>query len=281
MVNDWFLSDRVTARRIRGPRTANSVASAQFPPNVFSPSAIADRGGICVFSIRSSRSYRPAVDQEASQVDLTRIERARREGDGRSRCEMDTAKSRRLDVAPGGVCGLRVLSSSKRKRHQSRQPCASRPAARRRRGVWRRNCLGVAGRFRHRDPLKNLPNKHMGLYRRQTFGNRARVYAQSKHCPGIARSFGLNHDLPDHRQFSTTWAGKAMSFLTSGRAHELAGSGFPGGCPQTAAYGCPSKVKRRQPIRGSSRQFRMRTAIKRSREDRGSPNSPVCRSGRR
>ena len=188
--------------------------------------------------------------------------------------------------SPAGSQGSQVRkrdfeSGTKHKRHQSRQLCASRPAARRRRGVWRRNCLGVAGRFRHRDPLKNLPNEHMGLYRRQTFGNRALVYAQSKHCPGIARSFGLNHDLPDHRQFSTTWAGKAMSFLTSGRAHELAGSGFPGGCPQTAAYGCPSRVKRRQPIRGSSRQFRMRTAIKRSREDRGSPNSPVCRSGRR
>ena len=116
---------------------------------------------------------------------------------------MDTAKSRRVDVAPGSVCGWRVLSSSKRKRHQSRQPCASRPAARRRRGVWRRSCRGLAGRFRHRDTLKDLPNKHMGLYRRQTFGNRARVYAQSEHCPGIARSFGLNHDLPDHRQFSS------------------------------------------------------------------------------
>ncbi len=117
--------------------------------------------------------------------------------------------------ALGYVNGRRVLPLlGPSVRHQSRQPSAIQPAARRRSGVWRCSCRGLAGRLRHGDTLKDLPDKDMRLYRCQPFGNRARVYPQSEHGPGVAGCFGLNHDLPDHRQFSVPpWAGKTTSLF--------------------------------------------------------------------
>ena len=146
-------------------------------------------------------------------------------------------------------------------RDQSRQPSASRPAARRRSGVWRRSCRGLAGRLRHGDTLKDLPDKDMGLYRCQPFGNRARVYPQSEHGPGVARCFGLNHDLPDHRQFSVPMrGGKTTSLFAQGRAKERVRSGFLCDCPDKQwARGCPSRVERHLPMRRFSSRPRVRT----------------------
>ena len=64
--------------------------------------------------------------------------------------------------------------------------------------LFNRSDKSLAGRLRYRDTLEDLLDKDMGLYRRQTFSNRTRVYAESEHRPGVARSFGLNHDLSDH-----------------------------------------------------------------------------------
>jgi len=151
--------------RIRRPRTANPAASAQLRPNVSSPTALADRGGVRVFQRDRRRSCRPAVDQEPQDSARQRLPNSTAPGSSALDAK-GTASRRETDTVNQDVwishraiftvdAFVPVLSPSVR--HQSRQPSASRPAARRRSGVWRRSRRRLAGRLRHRDTLKDPP----------------------------------------------------------------------------------------------------------------------------
>jgi len=59
--------------------------------------------------------------------------------------------------------------------------------------------FGRPARPRQCNSVKDFADKKVSLHRRQVIGDDFCVNAQTKHRPRIARRFGFNHDLAQHR----------------------------------------------------------------------------------
>src|SRR5208337_3594272 len=94
-------------------------------------------------------------------------------------------------ASPCCACNRRNLRS----RLLSRQEIPHVSGAARADRVWRRPLLSRLGED---DSLQDLSHQNVRLSRRQALRDEVFVNQRTKHRPGVAGLFKLNHDLPDH-----------------------------------------------------------------------------------